>query len=111
MLFWVDPNKGFTIPRVCCYREGGRYKKRTLYEEVKTELKEHEYGVWYPIKIIYDSYNVGEDGIPQKDRTATIEYDMDYVVNAPVNDNELVIDLPSGTRVYDETLDMSYKIP
>src|SRR5690606_20887068 len=46
--FWVDPNKGYVVPRVRWFAEGGRYVPRVMTEETNVQFKQYSDGIWFP---------------------------------------------------------------
>lgn len=110
-VFWVDPNKGFTIPRVRRFHEDGVSQQRTLYHEINVDIAQYKTGVWYPVKIVSDRYSTDETGIRYKSSSATVEYASGFEVNVPVSEAELSLELPSGTQVDDSILKASYVVP
>ena len=110
-LFWVDPQKGYAVPKVQVFVEGGPFSERTLVEEENAQLKEYKPGIWYPTKITADHYSTKDPAKHFKKSTKVITYDPQFQINVPVDAEDLSLVLPSGTSVYDENLDASYKVP
>ena len=108
---WVDPAKGFVMPRVRAYYEGGPFRERTLSHETTAEFSEHAPDVWYPAHVTRDYYRTDGQGKPCKYRAVEITYAPDFALNARLSQAELSLELPSGTRVYDEVLDAQYTAP
>lgn len=109
--FWIDPARGYTVPKIRKWKQGGIYSEKTLVAEIDTELR--QYGdIWAPCKVVHNSYRIDrETGQPYRRQSKTITYSADFLVNAPVTDAELKLTLPSGTKVYDEIHDAKYTIP
>lgn len=109
--FWVDPAKGFVIPRVRVLANGGKYAAQTVVVEENTQFREYCPGVWYPTVAVEETWAQGREGVRYKNAITTISYDAASVVNGRVDEADLALTLPSGTEVRDAVLDATYRIP
>lgn len=111
-LYWVNPSKGFTLPKIEYWGQGGVYKEKTLLSEIRTQVRDYGKNIWGPEKIKYTEYRIGNNtGKLYKELEKTIVYQSDYVINSDVEPMDLKIKAPSGTRVHDEIADMEYTLP
>ncbi|HET6453896.1 MAG TPA: hypothetical protein VFI02_05780 [Armatimonadota bacterium] len=111
-VYWVNPEKGFTIPKAQHWVIGSQYKEWTLIEEEITEVRDYGGGIWGPAKWTMQQWQIDESGKePMKMMDTVLTYDPTYKLNPDVKDDELAIHPPSGTRIWDETLDATYKAP
>jgi hypothetical protein len=111
--FWVDPQKGFVVPRIRSWSTGGIYKEKTLVGESTTEFRRYGDSLWVPSKTTHDEYRLSkETGEPKRMSREVVTYDAGFQINVPVSDSELgPIRFPSGTKVVDEILKTEYKEP
>ncbi|MDO8588673.1 MAG: hypothetical protein Q7T82_16720 [Armatimonadota bacterium] len=110
--FWIDPARGYTVPKIRKWKQGGRYSGKTLVEEMDTELRQHANDVWAPSKVVHKSYRLDKDTAqPYLKQSKTMTYSADFGVNASVSDADLKLILPSGTKVHNELLDADYTVP
>lgn len=110
--FWVNPYKGYSVPLVRKWKQGGIYSKKILVEEIKTNLKESNTDIWVPTKIVHDSYRLDtQTREPYLKQAKTITYGSNFCFNVPVSEEDLNLNLRSGTKVYDELLDAEYTVP
>ena len=101
---WIDPAKGFTIPRFRRYAEGGpSHAKRFLCEEVHAEIRELAPGVWGTSKVTQTYYRLDYKKRPYKSGTKTIIYDQNFQANIEVSPDDLKLEIPDGTKVYDDS--------
>ena len=69
-------------------------------------------GLWRISSWRQDQYTMSPStGEPYLSARSTVTYSDDYQLNAPVTEEMLTIDLPSGTRVHDEVIDAYYTVP
>ena len=69
-------------------------------------------GLWRISCWRQDQYTMSPStGEPYLSARSTVTYSDDYQLNAPVTEEMLTIDLPSGTRVNDEVIDVHYTVP
>lgn len=108
---WIAPDKGFAVPRVQTWVEGGESKEKSLAIEVSTELRQYAEGIWGPSKCVFESYTITKTGSVEKTLKRVTTYDRDFQINVPVPDSAFVLALPSGTKVHDEVLDATYTVP
>lgn len=105
---WVDPNKGFTIPRL---REYNRYgAKLALRAESDSIISRYRNGVWGPEKVVQNFYDRDKSGKSYKWATRTISYGRDFEFNVRITAQDWELVLPSGTRVYDEASNRYYAL-
>lgn len=110
--FWVNPNKGFTVPRVQHWNEGGFLKGKELITEWDSELRQYADGMWGPANTIVGDYRPDKDSGPMYRSLRTVTTcDPGFQVNVPVSDADISLSIPSGTNVHDELLDADYVAP
>lgn len=110
-VFWVDPQKGYAIPKMRAFVQGGGFAEPTLVLEETVQLKEYKPGIWYPARVTQDLYSTKDPAKHYKDLSKVITYDPNFQVNVPVGEAELSLDLPSGTTVHDKILGTTYMVP
>ena len=107
--FWVNPAKGFTVPRKCNWIKGGTYPEKTLLSETEVAVRQYADGLWGPAKETVTGHRLNStSGEYFKDQYYVTTYDADLQINAPVSDSELTLTLPSGTTVTNELLQETY---
>jgi len=109
--YWIDPTRGFMIPRIRVWGEGGPLRERTLLLESNTELRQYGDSLWGPAKYTHVRYKLDDKGGVQLDYRRVITYGDDFQLNVPVSDSELALKLPPGTLVHDTDLDETYTSP
>ncbi len=108
-LFWVNPARGYTVPRSQVWAEGGTFPQKTLISEVNTEVRDYGGGVWAPKKVVVEEYRLRSDRTrTYREMLTTKTINTTYTVNAPTDARDLEISLPKGTIVYDEIRDARY---
>lgn len=110
--FWVDPTKGFTVPRIRHWIEGGIYKEKTLIAETTGQMRQYPGGVWGPASVAYRQYKLNRvSGEYYNDIQHEIAFAPDFQLNLPVEEAEFDLVLPSGTQVTNELLSETYTVP
>jgi len=104
---WVDLDKGYTIVRTRIWQEREVDAARTLISESSTTVRQYGDDVWGPDTFTWQQYDL-EGDVTHRGTTA---YGPDFQLNVPVSDNELALALPSGTKVYNELIDVQYTVP
>ena len=108
---WLDPEKGFTVSKFQVYGKAETvHKDPVLLEDARIDVRDYGSGLWGPVKYTKVSYRPDKDGEMQKVREATVTYEPDFHVNIPLSDDQLSLNLPSGTKVVDELLDAKYTV-
>lgn len=100
--FWVDPIKSFGTVRMQSFIVDGI--EETLLRDHSYELQSRG-GIWLPsryLRIDYDS---------KGSRTKQITVNYNYEPNVSIDEDKFKLVLPSGTQVFDETVNGEYVIP
>ncbi|NIN70090.1 MAG: hypothetical protein GTO63_36500, partial [Anaerolineae bacterium] len=80
-----------------------------LVDEFVTTFRQYGDDVWGPSRFTHNVYRPSKaGGDPTVVQTVTVTYPPDFQLNVPVTDEELLLEIPAGTQVYDESLDESY---
>lgn len=108
---WIAPDKGFAVPRVQTWVEGGDFSEKTLILDENTALRQYAGGIWGPSKCVFESYDITKAGSVEKTYQRTISYDPNFQINVPVSDSAFTRALPSGTTVTYEVSDATYTVP
>ncbi|NIM06668.1 MAG: hypothetical protein GTO55_09470 [Armatimonadetes bacterium] len=110
--FWVDPQKGFTVPQVQVWAQGGPYQEKTLLVDLEADVRQYTDSLWGPAKVTMSGYAMGrETGEYYKRYEIVTTYASDLQINVPISEEELTLTLPSGTKVTDELLEETYTVP
>lgn len=104
---WIDPNKGYTIPRRELWGEGEGLPGKILVQSSETEMRLYRGGVWGPAKHTYVVRS--PTGVQEFRRETT--YSPKFCLNAVVRPDDLQLNLPSGTEVQNETSGEDYTVP
>ncbi len=109
--FWVMPQKGFSVARSETEARGGMFGEGTLLSQAEIDTREYADALWGISEVRHEEYRLQDSGRPYlKSRTITAFAD-EYQLNGPVTKEMLTIDLPSGTKVYNELIDAEYTVP
>ncbi|MDO8588703.1 MAG: hypothetical protein Q7T82_16870 [Armatimonadota bacterium] len=103
---WVNTQKGFTVAKyetTATTTDTGSVLSKQV---VTNEMRQHGEDVWGPLKHTVTVYK--EDGSKTTEMIATYS---EFQYNIPISADELKLTLPSGTEVYDSTLDATYTVP
>lgn len=110
--FWVAPDKGFTVPRIRVWQEGGLFWEKTLVAATDVDMRQYPGGVWGPAKVTADEYGISQaTGSVYHQMHKVITYDPGFQFGLSVANEELQLTLPSGTKVYDQLMDANYTMP
>lgn len=110
--FWVDPQKGFAVPRIRIWGRGSAYPERTLLSETTSGLRQYAGGLWGPDKKTHCEYRLGPtSGKNYKESEEVVTYSPDFQFNVPVEESDLQLTIPSGTVVTNELLQETYTVP
>lgn len=110
--FWVAPHKGFTVPRIRNWVEGGIAARKSLVAELDATLRDYGNGVWGPGVVTEQHYEINQStGEARLFLRKTITYGRGFVLNSEVTDADLTLNLPSGTKVEDLLADVEYTVP
>ena len=110
--FWVDPAKGFTVPRIRSWAEGTGLREKILTGEVNTEMRQYADGNWGPARATVAQYRINPlSGEYYRNAQYVTTFDPNFQINVPVTDSELTLTLPSGTTVTNELLQETYTVP
>ena len=109
---WVNPNKGYTVPRVRDWAQGGGLSQKTLMYEVDVQMRTYGGNLWGPAGFTRIQYKT-DPATGQRIRSlqSTVTFNQCYQVNPTVDPGELVLQLPSGTKVHNEIIGGDYTIP
>ena len=104
---WICPGKGFTVLRSQNWAEGAEFLRKTLVNQMDAEVRNYGNDIWGPRKFTWIDYT--REGVVYKKTITT--YSPDFELGVPITEEELELDLPSGTEVRDEVLDAEYVVP
>ncbi len=108
---WVDEERGFVLRKYQVFAQDNTHPELVLLDETNVEVRDYGGGLWGPKKCTKVRYREDRDGEIRKWSETTTTYDPGFQLNAPVDEQQLVLDLPSGTKVYDKVLDATYSVP
>jgi hypothetical protein len=107
--FWVDPKRGFAIPRrAYCWSPG----KPLRYEFLNLDYREVKPGLWLPFMQVENTYakiHAEEESLWGK-VTGRTEYRLHSVAFDTVSESLFDIRLPPGTRVVDMVRKFKYSV-
>ena len=103
---WVNTKKGFTTTKHEASTIDNETGKILSKEVITFKMTQYAEELWGPVECSRAIYN--EDGIKTSEVIAVYK---DFQFNVPINEDELKLNLPSGTEVYDRILDAQYTIP
>lgn len=109
--FWIDPDKGYLVPLIRQWIQTDTGEKH-LTDEIKTEIQQYDgFGLWIS-QVTESNYRPvkGSDQYELKSKTVT-KIDPAFKFNSEVASDKLMLVLPPGTEVHDESLDASYTMP
>lgn len=100
--FWIDPKKGYTMPRIQTWGKGGFLKEKTLVQERNARLRNYGNGIWGPTVVTFDEYVPDpQTGKVYNHFHSVTTYDSESKLNVNVSSDDVLLKLPSRTRVYD----------
>jgi len=108
---WINPSKGYSVVRVQVREQGGVYTFNHLMSDIEVSLRNYGNGLWAPAQITFTEYRLNKEGQSYKDSERTIKYDPGFRINTGVTDADLLLRLPSGTKVNDKSLGTQYTVP
>lgn len=109
---WVNPNKGFTVPRVRDWAQGGNLSQKTLMYQVEVQMRTYGDNLWGPAGFTRTQYKTDRaSGQRVMSLRSIVTFDPSYEANPTLGPKELALQLPSGTKVHNEILDADYTIP
>ncbi len=82
-----------------------------LVAETITELRAYSSGIWGPAKSTKVTYGLGVDGRHGKLSTIIATYGKDFLINPSIDDDAYKLRVPSGTEIYDPSIDAVYQQP
>jgi hypothetical protein len=107
--FWVDPNRGFAVPRrQYCFGPG----KPLRFEFRNRDYREVKPGLWFPFVQVEDRYASIErekEALWGKVITRS-EYRVKSIEFDNVSDAAFEVKLPPGTRVFDSVRNFDYSV-
>jgi hypothetical protein len=108
---WIDPFKGFAVPRHKVWMDGWIYKN-TLVEEISANFRGVQNNIWIPIQWSATSYRINpETKKYYKSEEVNLIFSSDYKINVEIGKNEFLFEFPKGTYVYDRIGKINFKIP
>jgi len=109
--YWIAPDMGFTALKAEFGYRGGRYGDGVVMVETEAEPRQYSNGLWGVSRIWAQRYRLDESDTRDLEIETVVTVADDYQLNAPVTEEMLKVQLPSGTKVYNELLDASYVVP
>jgi hypothetical protein len=110
--FWIDPEKGFTLPKSEAWVQGGAFgQQEILLAQSQCQVRQYDVDLWGVSVAQSEQYALDSLGKWYLQRRTIITFASDYRLNTPVSDDMLAIALPSGTKVYNELLDEQSTAP
>jgi hypothetical protein len=107
--FWVDPKRGFAIPRrKYCWGPG----KPLMFEFRNREYREVKPGLWLPFLQIEDRYASikAEKEVLWGKVASRSDYRVTLAKFDTLSDTDFDVTLPVGTRVFDFVRDFNYTV-
>ena len=108
---WVNPTKGFTMPRFRAFVQGDELEASVLVDEFVTTFRQYGDDVWGPSRFTHNVYRPSKTGEIRKSMSIVVTYDPEFQLNVPISESALKLTLPSGTGVHDELIDAIYTVP
>ena len=109
--YFVDPSRGFTVPRFQLWTEGSKLKQRVLSFDRIVALRDYGNGIWGPRKSTTTNYTLSNDGQSTRTAETTADFSDDFQLNVSLTENDVTLTLPPGTSVTDKELDAIYTVP
>jgi len=110
--YWVDTQAGYTITKSQWYASGGIWGEKSLRAEWQMQARDYGSGFWVPVEYSETYYTI--DSVTSQPSIAMrkiVTYDTDFRFNVEIRNEDLAIELPSGTHVRDEVVNAEYTIP
>jgi hypothetical protein len=93
---WVDPARGYTMPRILEWAEGGASKQRSLTSRTEVRLVQYD-GIWGASRLIHEDYrDDSKTGKRSLSRRVVVTFSEDFALNVPVSDSDLKLPLPGA---------------
>jgi hypothetical protein len=110
--YWIDPARGFSLVRFESHLRAAPSEESVLMTRADIETVPCGDGLWRISSWRQDQYTISPStGERYLNARSTVTYSDDYQLNAPVTEETLTIDLPSGTKVHNELIDSRYTVP
>ena len=109
--YWIAPDMGFIALKTEVGHRGGWFGDGMVSVERKAEPRQYSNGLWGVSRIWAQRYRLDESGTRDLEIETVVTVADDYQLNAPVTEEMLKVQLPSGTKVYNELIDAHYTVP
>jgi len=110
-VMWLNPQRACTLSKGESGIRAGRFGEGVLLTQAETETRQYAEGLWGVREVRQTQYALDDSGTRYRQRYAVTTFAEDYQLKAPVTEEMLTIDVPSGTKVYDELIDAEYTVP
>jgi hypothetical protein len=107
--FWIAPQQGFVALKAEAGSRGGRYGEGVVFAQTEAEATQYPDGTWGLGRLRAQQYSL--EGPPNLETQIVVTMADDYRLNAPVTEEMLKVQLPSGTKVYNELIEAEYTVP
>lgn len=97
--YWIDPERGFAVPRLREWTEGGPLEKRSITLEINTELRDYGNGIWGPAKSSLEAWGWDGKGVIRPEHRYQTTYESDFRLNVPVTADDLTLKLPPDAHM------------
>jgi hypothetical protein len=108
---WISPARGFTMCRAEASAQGGPFGEGFLLGHTEIEVRPYGDDLWGVKQVRQEEYRLDESGKSYIMMREITTFADDYQLNAPVTEEMLTVQLPSGTRVHNELIDAEYTVP
>jgi len=108
---WINPQRGFTISKSQSSARGGMFGEGDLVAQAGVETRQYADDLWGISEARTEQYALDSSGTRYLQRRNITTFADDYQLNAPVTEEMLTIQLPSGTKVHNELIDAEYTVP
>jgi len=108
---WINPQRGFTISKSEGSHRGGVFGEGVLLSQLEVDTRQYSDSLWGISAARHEVYALDDSGRRYLQLRTITTFAEDYKLNAPVTEEMLAIELPSGTAVYNELIDAEYTVP
>ena len=110
--YWINPARGYSLVKAETYMQQALSLPPDLLSSVEVDTVPAADTLWRISSWRQDVYAVDfQTSRPYLSLRSTASFADDYQLNAPVTEDMLTINLPSGTKVYNELIDAQYTVP
>ena len=109
--YWIAPDMGFTALKTEDGYRGGRYGDGVVSVEIEAEARQYASGLWGVSRMWARQYRLDQLDTRELKIETVVTVADDYQLNAPVTEEMLRVQLPSGTKVSNELIDAHYTVP